>query len=154
MCRNMDMSNVVEGSGICMGFNITLIDGLKMLVVVILVIVFFIPKKKEYEYNSLDKKSVIFNVILSIIYVPFSIMGVFTIFFADAPAEINSSLKNLLIDIIIWLGFSIPLLSAASIFTSVLARKRGKSKFSFIIQFLPIPVFVVMLILMFFMDRA
>ena len=69
-------------------------------------------------------------------------------------AEINSSLKNLLIDIIIWLGFSIPLLSAASIFTSVLARKRGKSKFSFIIQFLPIPVFVVMLILMFFMDRA
>ena len=150
----MGMSNVVERSGICMGFNITLIDVLKMLVVVILVIVFFIPKKKEYEYNSLDKKGVIFNVILSIIYVPLSIMGFFTIFFADAPAEINSSLKNLLIDIIIWLGFSIPLLSIASIFASVLARKRGKSKFSFIIQFLPIPVFVVMLILMFFMDRA
>lgn len=137
-----------------MGFNITLIDVLKMLVVVILVIVFFIPKKKEYEYNSLDKKGVIFNIILSIIYVPFSIMGVFTIFFADAPAEMNSSLKNLLIEIIIWFGFSIPLLSIASIFTSVLARKRGKSKFSFVIQFLPIPVFVVMLILMFFMDRA
>ena len=148
------MSNVDERSGICMRFNITLIDVLKMLVVVILVIVFFIPKKKEYEYNSLDKKGVIFNVILSIIYVPLSIMGFFTIFFADAPAEINSSLKNLLIDIIIWIGFSIPLLSIASIFTSILARKRGKSKFSFIIQFLPIPVFVIMLILMFFMDRA
>ena len=137
-----------------MNFDIALIDIMKILAVIVLIIAIFIPKKKEYEYNSLDKKGVIFNVILSIIYVPLSIMGIFTMFFADAPAEINSSLKNSLIDIIIRLGFSIPPLSITSIFTSVLTRKRGKSKFSFIIQFLPIPVFVVMLILMVFMDGA
>ena len=129
-------------------------DVFKILAVVVLIIAFLIPKKNNYEYNSLDKKSAVLNIILSIIYVPLSIMGVFTIFFADAPTTNYSELKILLLDTIIWMGFSIPLLSIASIFTSVLARKRGKSKFSFIIQFLPVLVFVVMLILMFFMDKA
>lgn len=137
-----------------MNFDIALIDILKILAVIVLIIAIFIPKKNGYEYNSLDKKGTIFNIVLSCIYVPLSIAGVFTIFFWDAPTTDYSELKILLLDIITWIGLSIPLLSIASIFTSVITRKRGKSKFSFIIQFLPIPVFVVMLILMFFMDRA
>ena len=137
-----------------MGFDIIMTDVLKILAAIVLVMAFFIPKKDGHEYNSLDKKGVITNIILSIIYVPLSVMGVFTIFFADAPAEMNSSLKNLLINIIIWIGFSVPVLSIAGIFASVTARKRGKSKFSFIIQFLPIPFFIIMIILMLFMERA
>ena len=97
-----------------MNFDISLIDILRVVAVVVLLIAIFIPKKNGYEYNSLDKKGVIFNIVLSCIYVPLSI---------------------------------------ASIFTSAITRKRGKSKFSFIIQFLPILVFVVMIILMFFMDK-
>ena len=85
---------------------------------------------------------------------PLSIAGVFTIFFWDAPTTNYSELKILLLNIITWIGLSIPHLSIASIFTSVITRKRGNSKFSFIIQFLPILVFIVMLVLMFFMDRA
>ncbi len=137
-----------------MNFNITMIDVIKILAVVVLLIAIFIPKKNDYEYNSLDKKGVIFNIILSVVYVPLSIMGVFTIFFWDAPTTNYSELKILLLDIVTWIGLFIPLLSIASIFTSAIARKRGKSKFSFIIQFLPILAFVVMLILMFFMDKA
>lgn len=137
-----------------MGFNITLIEVLKILAIVVLLIAFLMPRKNGYEYNSLDKKGVVSNIVLSIIYVTLSIMGVFTIFFWDAPTTNYSELKILLLDIVTWIGLSIPLLSIASIFTSAIARKRGKSKFSFIIQFLPIPVFAVMLILMFFMDRA
>lgn len=137
-----------------MNFNITLIDIIKILAIVVLLIAIFIPKKKDYEYNSLDQKGVVLNIILSIIYVPLSIMGVFTIFFWDAPTTDYSALKILLLDIITWIGFSIPLLSTVGIFTSAITRKRGKSKFSFIIQFLPIPFFVIMLILMFFMDKA
>ena len=98
-----------------MNFDIALIDILKILAVIMLIIAIFIPKKNGYEHNSLDKKGVIFNIVLSCIHV---------------------------------------LLSIASVFTSVITRKRGKSKFSFIIQFLPILVFVVMIILMFFMDKA
>jgi len=135
-------------------FDISLIDILKVVAVVVLLIAIFIPKKNGYEYNSLDEKGVIFNIVLSCIYVPLSIAGVFTIFFWDAPTTNYSELKILLLDIITWIGLSIPLLSIASIFTSAITRKRGKSKFSFIIQFLPILVFVVMIILMFFMDKA
>ena len=137
-----------------MNFNISLIDILKAMAVVVLLIAIFVPKKNGYEYNSLDKKGVIFNIVLSCIYVPLSIMGFFTIFFWDAPTTNYSELKILLLYIITWIGLSIPLLSIASIFTSAITRKRGKSKFSFIIQFLPILVFIVMLILIFFMDKA
>lgn len=137
-----------------MQLNITIMDILKILAVIVLIIAVFIPKKNGYEYNSLDKKGVIFNIVLSCIYVPLSIAGVFTIFFWDAPTTNYSELKILLLDIITWIGLSIPLLSIASIFTSAITRKRGKSKFSFIIQFLPILVFIVMIILMFFMDKA
>lgn len=147
------MSNVGEGI-LNMGLNITLVDFMKILAVCVLLIIFLIPKKQGYEYSSLDKKGVVINIILSIVYVPLSIIGVFTIFFADAPAQYNSSLKNLLVDDIIMIGFSIPFLSIASIFTSVLARKKGKSKFSFIVQFLPIPIFIVMLALIFLANRA
>jgi len=135
-------------------FDISLIDILKVVAVVVLLIAIFIPKKNGYEYNSLDEKGVIFNIVLSCIYVPLSIAGVFTIFFWDAPTTNYSELKILLLDIITWIGLSIPLLSIASIFTSAITRKRGKSKFSFIIQFLPILIFVVMIILMFFMDKV
>jgi len=135
-------------------FDIALIDVLKILAVIVLIIAIFAPKKNGYEYNSLDKKGVIFNIVLSCVYVPLSIAGVFTIFFWDAPTANYSELKTLLLDIITWFGLSIPLVSIASIFTSVITRKRGKSKFSFIIQFLPILVFIVMIILMFFMDKA
>ncbi len=137
-----------------MQLNISLIDILKMFVVVVLLIAVFIPKKKDYEYNSLDKKGVVSNIILSIIYVPLSIMGVFTIFFWDAPTTNYSALKIWILDTITWIGFSIPLLSIAGIFTSAIARKRGKSKFSFVIQFLPIPFFVVILILISFWDKV
>ena len=143
-----------KGSGICMDFNISLMDVFKILSAVALLIVVFAPKKKGYEYNSLDKKGVVFNIVLSIIYVPLSIAGLFTIFFWDAPATNYSELKILLLHAITGLGFSIPILSIAGIFTSAITRKRGKSKFSFIIQFLPLLVFAVMLILMLFWDKA
>ena len=137
-----------------MEFNVTIMDILKILAVVVLLIAIFAPKKNGYEYNSLDKKGVIFNIVLSCVYVPLSIGGLFTIFFWDYPTTNYSHLKILLLDAITGLGFSIPVLSIASIFASVVTRKRGKSKFSFAIQFLPMLVFAVMLILMFFWDKA
>ena len=130
------------------------IDILKILVIVVLLIAILVPEKKGYKYTSLDKKGIVFNILLSIIYIPMSIAGLFTIFFWDSPITDYSELKRLLLNIVTWVGFSIPLLSIVSIFTSVVARRRGKSKFSFTIQFLPILVFIVMIISMFFMDKA
>ena len=131
---------------------IRLIVSLPIIILVVLGVA--IPKKKDYEYTQLDKKGYVTNIILSAIYVPLSIIGVFTIFFADAPTTDYSALKEMLLNIVFYIGLSIKLLSIVSIFTSVVARKRGKSRFSFIIQFLPIPIFIIMMILVFFMLSA
>ena len=119
-----------------------LVDIFKITVVVAFVIAFFIHKKKDYEYNELDKKGVVFNIILSVIYIPMSIAGVFTVFFADNLSGFTQT-KLALLYIAIYIGLSIPLASIVSIFTSVVARKRGKSKFSFAVQFIPIAIFII-----------
>lgn len=126
----------------------------KGLTAVLLVIVVFLPKKKGYAYNSLDQKGIIFNIVLSVLYVPLSIAGIFTLFFWDAPTTDYSTLKLMLLDIVTGIGFSIPVFSLAAIVASIVARKRGKSKFSFIIQFLPIPIFVILLAFIFLMCNA
>ena len=50
-----------------MNFDVPLIDVLKILVIIVLIIAIFAPKKNGYEYNSLDKKGVILNIVLSFI---------------------------------------------------------------------------------------
>ena len=110
-----------------------------------------VPEKQGYEYTKLDKLGVKTNIALGILYAFMSYIGVSTLFFGDTPASHNTDQVNSLILTSVMLGFSIPLLSVASLVTSVLARKRGKSRFSFLIQFIPIPVFTVMMCLIFYM---
>ncbi len=123
-----------------------LIDVFKIIAVVMLAIAFFVPKKKDYEYNALDKKGVILNIVLSVIYIPMSFAGVCMIFFADNPIGLTPIELNLLYTAI-YFGISLPLVSVGSVFSSVVARKRGKSKFSFFVQFTPIVVFIIAIIL-------
>ena len=128
--------------------KISLVDIMVILAVTVFLILLFIPKKKGYAYTSLDKTGVILNIILSVIYVPLSVAGICTIFFWDVPPTDYSALKIFLLEAITWIGISVPFLSIASIFTSVIARKRGKSKLSFIIQFLPVFAFAVIFLFM------
>lgn len=123
-------------------FSLDLIDIIKILAVgVLLVTVLFTQKKKGYVYNTLDKIGIILNIVLSVIYIPMSLVGVFMVFLADNPAGMTEIQINLLY-YSIFLGISVPFVSIGSIITSVVARKSGKSKFSFLIQFLPILIFI------------
>jgi hypothetical protein len=124
-----------------------LVDVLKIVAVIVAVIIYFIPKKKDYEYTALDKKGVLFNIILSVIYIPLSVAGVCMAFFADNPICLTQTQINLLYASI-YFGVSIPIMAIGSIFVSAIARKRGKSKFSFCIQFTPIVIFVIAVILL------
>ena len=127
---------------------------LAVFALIMFVVALLIPRKKGYKYNSLDKTGVVFNIVLSVLYVPLSLMGLFTVFFADAPSEMYSSLRNMFVSVIIAVGISVPLLSVAGIFTSIVTRKRGRSKFSFVIQFLPLPFFAAILIMALFLDKV
>lgn len=124
----------------------SLIDIFIIAVVALLIIALLIPQKKGYECNSLDKKGKILNIILSYVYIPLSILGVFMIFFADNPIGLTPMQLKLLYTAISF-GVSMPFVSIISIFTSIVTRKRGKSKFSFVIQFLPTVVFIIAIVL-------
>ncbi len=121
--------------------NIGLADIFKVVAVILLIIALLRTKKKDYEYNDLDKKGVFLNIVLGVIYVPLSLAGVTMVFFADSPGRLTEVQRSLL-HTGIYCGISVPLIAIASILTSVIARKWGKSKFSFCIQFLPILVFL------------
>ena len=125
-----------------------------MLALALLLLAVFIPKKNGYEYNAMDKIGVVTNIVLIFVYAVLSLMGVFTIFFADAPWDGYSALKKKLLEAIIFMGVSMPIWSIASLFTSVLTRRMGKSKFGFIIQFLPLLVFAAMLVLIFVSEKV
>ena len=128
--------------------DIALIDIFKMLTVTAVAIAILFPKKKEYEYTSLDERGVLLNIVLSIIYVPMSFAGICTAFFTDDLSAFSSLQKDMLYDVI-GLGISIPVISIISILASVILRKRGMSKAGFYIQFLPIIVFLGMVIMFF-----
>ncbi|MBQ8541777.1 MAG: hypothetical protein IJ435_09955 [Clostridia bacterium] len=132
------------------GEGFAFIDIIKIVVAVVLIIALIIPKKKGYEYTKLDKTGFMLNVILSAIYVPMSIAGVFTVFFSDNTSGFSEVKMNLLY-VVIMMGSSTPIVSIASIFSSIVLRNRGKSKLSFAVQFLPIALFIIMLITMFVM---
>lgn len=127
---------------------------LRLVPIALIIIAALMPKKKGYEYTSLDKKGVITNIVLAVLYVPLSIMGMFTIFFADAPMDNYSALKKALLYAVCYLGLTVPGLSAGSIFISIILRKRGHSKTSFIIQFVPLALFLILLGLVFAMAAA
>ena len=93
-----------------------------------------------------DDRIKIFNTILSFIYIPMSIVGLLFLLIPDGTVSKYSEIKIILLNFVIYLGSSLPFLSFAGIF-SVIARIKGKRKFAFIIQFLPIPFFLMMVVL-------
>ena len=94
-----------------------------------------------------DDRIKIFNTILSFIYIPMSIVGLSFLLIPDGTVSKYSEIKIILLNFVIYLGLSLPFLSFAGIFFSVIARMKGKRKFAFIIQFLPIPFFLMMVVL-------
>lgn len=129
--------------------NSFIIPILVILAVVILVGIFVwtvsaIPKKTEY--TKLDKTGFAFNVALGVIYVPISVMFFFSVMFFDYldmyPAAIQA-----IINVIVYVGLAFPLISYVSILASAVLRRLGRSKQSFCVQFIPLVLFILSMII-------
>ena len=120
----------------------------QVLAATVILPIVLIPRKKDYVYTSLDKVGIVLNIILSLAYIPMSIMGLFLIFFADYTDGLTQ-LESILLYIGIILGLHTPIASIGCILTSVIARKRGKSVLSFVFQFIPMAVFIIAVLLCF-----
>ena len=108
-----------------------------------LIVCVFLPKRMQY--NKLDKIGLVLNIILSVIYVPISLFGVFSVMMADAMHMYSETVK-IILSFMIYLGISLPIISIVSIALSVFFRKKGKSVLSFFLQFIPLFVFAIIVI--------
>ncbi|MBE6632332.1 MAG: hypothetical protein E7623_06495 [Ruminococcaceae bacterium] len=117
--------------------------GIFLCVVVAIVIGTVMPKKENY--NKLDKIGFIFNIILSVLYVPMSLYGVFSLFAADIMFMYSETIQKI-IDLMITIGITLPFVSVLGIVLSVIFRKKGKRILSFTIQFIPLIPFIVMVV--------
>ncbi len=117
--------------------------GIFLCVIVAIVIGTVIPKKENY--NKLDKTGFIFNIILSVLYVPMSLYGIFSLFAADSMFMYSETIQKI-IDLMITIGITLPFVSVLGIVLSVIFRKKGKRILSFIIQFIPLILFIVIVV--------
>ncbi len=117
--------------------------GIFLCVVVAIVIGTVIPKKENY--NKLDKIGFIFNIILSVLYVPMSLYGIFSLFAADSMFMYSETIQKI-IDLMITIGITLPFVSVLGIVLSVIFRKKGKRILSFTIQFIPLILFIVIVV--------
>ncbi len=117
--------------------------GIFLCIVIAVVIGAVMPKKENY--NKLDNTGFIFNIILSVLYIPMSLYGIFSLFAADSMFMYSETIQKI-IHFMITIGISLPIVSVLGIVLSVILRKKGKRILSFIIQFVPLILFVVMVV--------
>lgn len=89
-------------------------------VIIAVIIGVVIPKKDNY--NKLDKTGFIFNIILSILYVPISLYGIFSLFAADSMFMYSDTIQKI-IGLMITIGLTLPFVSVLSLVLSVVFRK-------------------------------
>ena len=117
--------------------------GIVLCVIVAVVIGAVIPQKENY--SKLDKIGFVFNIILSVLYIPMSLYGIFSLFAADSMFRYPEPIQKI-IGIMITIGITLPFVSVFGIFFSAVFRKKGKRILSFIIQFVPLILFIVMVV--------
>ena len=97
--------------------------GIFVCVVIAVVLGIVIPKKENY--TKLDKIGFIFNIILSILYVPMSLYGIFSLFASDSMFMYSETIQKI-IEFMITIGITMPFSSVICIVLSVVFRKKGR----------------------------
>ena len=98
--------------------------------------------KNKHLYNVWDIFSIIFNIFLSIIYIPVSTTSLIMLLFVwDIHSQTAFDLfKGIIATILVLM---IPASCILGISLSILLRIRGKKKESLWVQFIPIPIFLI-----------
>lgn len=115
--------------------------GIFLCVAIAIVIGVAMPGKENY--GKLDKLGVVLNIVLSVLYVPMSLYGIFSLFAADSMFLYSETIQKI-IEFMITIGVSLPFVSVFAITLSVVFRRKGRRVSSFLIQFIPLLLFVVM----------
>ena len=102
--------------------------------------------------KKIDKLGRIFNTILTVLYFPLSFFSWLLQMVSVDTIDATNPLYITWINIFCIISFFIPLLCIAGIVASIFLRKKGYSVSSFIVQFIPLAVFILNLAFLFFAD--
>ena len=98
--------------------------------------------------KRIDRIGKIFNLILGILYIPLSLFSWLLQMASESTMSATNPLYINFINIFCVIAFLIPLLCVAGILLSIVFRRKGRSVFSFVIQFLPLVIFLLNLLLL------
>jgi hypothetical protein len=108
---------------------------------------------KNSSAKKLDRVGYVFNIVLSIIYIPISWISWLFMMASEATIDATNQTFIFLINVFCWITMIIPFLCFLGIFLSVRYRKKGYSVRSFVVQFLPLIIFGLNLLLLFIAER-
>ena len=98
--------------------------------------------------KRIDRIGKFFNLFLGILYIPLSLFSWLLQMASESTMCATNPLYINLINIFCVIAFLIPLLCIAGILLSIVFRRKGCSVFSFVIQFLPLVIFLLNLLLL------
>ena len=96
----------------------------------------------------MQKISKAFNIVLGVVYIPLSLFSWLLQMASEGTIDATNPLYITLIEIFCIISFIIPFLCIAGIIVSLILRKKGHSISSLVVQFLPLVIFVLNLILL------
>lgn len=98
--------------------------------------------------KKLDRVGFVFNIILGVLYCPFSLFSLLMMMASESTIGVTNSLYISLIDVFCVMCALIPLFCIISIVLSIVLRKKKHSVLSFVIQFLPLVIFALNAVLL------
>ena len=98
--------------------------------------------------QKIEKISKVFNIVLGVVYIPLSLFSWLLQMASEGTIDATNPLYITLIEIFCIISFIIPFLCIAGIIISVIFRKKGYNKCSLVIQFLPLVIFALNLMLL------
>ena len=98
--------------------------------------------------KKLDKIGTVFNIILGVSYIPLSLFSWLLQMASESTIDATNPLYITLIEIFCIISLIIPFLCIAGIIVSLILRKKGYSISSFVVQFLPLVIFILNIILL------
>lgn len=104
--------------------------------------------------KKLNKVGYICNIVLSILYIPISFFSGLLFMVSESTIGATNQVFIILINIFCWITMLIPLFCFLGIFISVRLRKKGYSIWSFVVQFLPLIIFSMNLLLLAITERV
>lgn len=102
--------------------------------------------------KKLDKLGIVFNIILGILYIPLSLFSFLMQMASEMLFDATNPVYIGLVEISCVIFLVVSLLCPAGIMASAILRIKGHSKASFVTQFIPLAVFILNMIFLYFTE--